>query len=215
MPVVWAYVSLWLCGFVCSDVCCRGQWGWRYHEFSVGPMRFWHLTWHCLKKSNKGTLRMPSWSSQFFRLLLRLEVFRSTTSKYPHDSNAECSDAAFYLGSITVGAASRHFWPNSAITNGTTHVFHNLWALFHLPQGETGVWKIIYFSKFFHLHWQTGRGLGKRQSGMLNFAQESLLPFAQISTNRFHLPKNGREKYTWNWYQHESSFGTFRPGKQD
>ena len=24
-----------------------------------------------------------------------------------------------------VGAASRHFWPNSAIANGTTHVFHN------------------------------------------------------------------------------------------
>ena len=25
MSVVWVYVSLWLCGFVCSDVCCRGQ----------------------------------------------------------------------------------------------------------------------------------------------------------------------------------------------
>ena len=25
MSVVWLYVSLWLCGFVCSDVCCRGQ----------------------------------------------------------------------------------------------------------------------------------------------------------------------------------------------
>ena len=28
-------------------------------------------------------------------------------------------------------------------------------------------------------------------SQQLNFAQESLLPFVQISTNRFHLPKNG------------------------
>ena len=27
MSVVWVYVSLWLCGFVCSDVCCRGQKG--------------------------------------------------------------------------------------------------------------------------------------------------------------------------------------------
>ena len=36
---------------------------------------------------------------------------------------------------FSVGAASRHFWPNSAITNSTTHVFHNLWVLFHLLQG--------------------------------------------------------------------------------
>ena len=28
-------------------------------------------------------------------------------------------------------------------------------------------------------------------SQQLNFAQESLLPFVEISTNRFHLPKNG------------------------
>ena len=27
---------------------------------------------------------------------------------------------------FSVGAASRHFWPNSAIANGTTHVFHDL-----------------------------------------------------------------------------------------
>ena len=25
MSVVWAYVSLWLCIFVCSDVCCKSQ----------------------------------------------------------------------------------------------------------------------------------------------------------------------------------------------
>ena len=25
MSVVWAYVSLSLCDFVCADVCCRGQ----------------------------------------------------------------------------------------------------------------------------------------------------------------------------------------------
>ena len=36
MSVVWAYVSLWLCGFVCSDVCCRDQQGWRYNEFMQG-----------------------------------------------------------------------------------------------------------------------------------------------------------------------------------
>ena len=52
-------------------------------------MRFWHLTWHCFKKSNKGIFRTPSWSSQFFRLLLRLKVFRSTKLKYLYDSNAE------------------------------------------------------------------------------------------------------------------------------
>ena len=48
---------------------------------------------------------------------------------------------------FSVGAASRHFWPNSAIANSTTHLFRNLWVLFHLPQGR--VLKIIYFSKFF------------------------------------------------------------------
>ena len=31
---------------------------------------------------------------------------------------------------MNVGAASRHFWPNSAIANGTTHIFHNLWVRF-------------------------------------------------------------------------------------
>ena len=30
MSVVLGYVSLLLCGFVCSNVYCRGQWGWRY-----------------------------------------------------------------------------------------------------------------------------------------------------------------------------------------
>ena len=44
---------------------------------------------------------------------------------------------------FSVGAASRHFWPNSAIMNGTTHVFHNLWVLFHLLQGR--VYYIICF----------------------------------------------------------------------
>ena len=29
-----------------------------------------------------------------------------------------------------------YLWPNLAIANGTTHVFHNLWVLFHLLQVE-------------------------------------------------------------------------------
>ena len=30
------------------------------------------------------------------------------------------------LSTVNVGAASRHFRPNSAILNGITHIFHNL-----------------------------------------------------------------------------------------
>ena len=29
---------------------------------------------------------------------------------------------------VSVGAASRHFWPNLAIANGTMHMFLNLWV---------------------------------------------------------------------------------------
>ena len=52
---------------------------------------------------------------------------------------------------VSVDAASRHFsdlWPNSAIANSTTHVFH-------LLQGR--VQKIIYFSKF--LQWNNNWNL--------------------------------------------------------
>ena len=53
-------------------------------------------------------------------------------------------------------------------------------------------------------------------SQQLNFAQESLLPFVQISTNRFHLPKNGAKNIPETGINmHEFPFGTFRPGKQD
>ena len=49
-------------------------------------MRFWHLTLHSLGlRSNKGSLRLHLDSSQFFRLLLRLKVFRSITLKYLYD----------------------------------------------------------------------------------------------------------------------------------
>ena len=32
----------------------------------------------------------------------------------------------FKGSNFSMRAASRHFWPNSAMANGTTHVFHNL-----------------------------------------------------------------------------------------
>ena len=40
-----------------------------------------------------------------------------------------CSMMQLLKGSYSsVGAASRHFWPNSGTANGTVHVFHNLWV---------------------------------------------------------------------------------------
>ena len=36
---VCVFVALWICGFVCSDVCCRGQQGWRYYELMFRNQR--------------------------------------------------------------------------------------------------------------------------------------------------------------------------------
>ena len=47
-----------------------------------------------LLKVKQGHFECHLDSSQFFRLLLRLKVFRSITLKYRYDSNAECSDGA-------------------------------------------------------------------------------------------------------------------------
>ena len=59
----------------------------------------------------------------FFRLLLRLQVFRSITL-YIFMIQTLCTVMQLFKGSyFSVDAASRHFWPNSAIANGTTHVF--------------------------------------------------------------------------------------------
>ena len=86
-------------------------------------------------------------SSQFFRLLLRLKVFWSISFKIFIIQTLSTVMLLFKGSYFSVDAASRHFWPNSAIANSTTHVFRNLWVLFHLLQGR--VLKIIYFSKFF------------------------------------------------------------------
>ena len=47
-----------------------------------------------LLKVKQGHFECHLDSSQFFRLLLRLKVFRSITLKYLYDSNAEYTDGA-------------------------------------------------------------------------------------------------------------------------
>ena len=62
-------------------------------------------------------------SSHFFRLLLRLQVFGRITLNI-FMIQTLCTVMQLFKGSyFSVDAASRHFWPNSAIANGTTHVF--------------------------------------------------------------------------------------------
>ena len=62
-------------------------------------------------------------SSQFFRLLLWLQVFRSITLNI-FMIQMPCTVMQLFKGSyLILDAASRHFWPNSAIVNGTMHVF--------------------------------------------------------------------------------------------
>ena len=107
--------------------CVRKQWDfgiWHYIHSAWGQTRaVWDRHVDC---------------SQFFRLLLRLKVFRSMILKYLYDSNAEYRTVmVLFKGSyFSVGAASRDFWPNLAKANGTTLVFHNVWVLFHLLQGR-------------------------------------------------------------------------------
>ena len=61
-------------------------------------------------------------SSQFFRLLSRLQVFRSITINI-FMIQTLCTVMRLFNGSYFSVDASKHFWPNSAIANGTTHVF--------------------------------------------------------------------------------------------
>ena len=86
-------------------------------------------------------------SSQFVCLLLGLYVFiiiiRSETFTYILMIQTLSAVMQLFKGSyFSVASASRHFWQNSAIMNGTTHVFHNLWVLFHLLQDH------IFFNVF-------------------------------------------------------------------
>ena len=59
-----------------------------------------------------------------------------------------------------------HFWPNSAIAKGTSHVFNNSWVMFYLLQGR--VQKFMYFSKFFQWNnsWNLVMDLNSGVSGL-------------------------------------------------
>ena len=81
MSVVLAYVSLllcilWLCIlFVARANKVEGTMSWCLGTNEILASIY---TWHC-QRSNKGTLRPPSWFFTIFRLLSRLQVFRSIT----------------------------------------------------------------------------------------------------------------------------------------
>ena len=59
-------------------------------------MIFWHLNMTLLRGQTRALWDRHLDSSLFFRLLLRLKVFRSITFKYLHDWNAEYCDAAVF-----------------------------------------------------------------------------------------------------------------------
>ena len=61
-------------------------------------------------------------SSHFFRLLSRLQLFRSITINF-FMIQTLCTVMRLFKVSYFSVDASKHFWPNSAIANGTTHVF--------------------------------------------------------------------------------------------
>ena len=84
------------------------------------PMRSWHLLKNHIAKGRTRAL----WdrhldSSQFFRLLLRLQVFGNIILNI-FMIQTLCTVMQLFKGSyFSVDAISRHFWPNSAIANGT------------------------------------------------------------------------------------------------
>ena len=113
MSVVWAYVSLWLCIFVSLYI-----WMFVARANKVEGTISW-----CLATNAKGWTRAlwdrPLDSSQFFRLLLRLLVFGNIILNI-FMIQTLCTVMQLFKGScFSVDAISRHFWPNSAIANGT------------------------------------------------------------------------------------------------
>ena len=125
MSVVWAYISLWLCIFVYSDVCCKSQQCWRYYELMLRNQ--WDLGIYlnmALVKVEQGHFETAILILHNFFLFyygyrcleeITLNIFMIQTL---------CTVMQLFKGSyFSVDAASRHFWPNSAIANGETHVF--------------------------------------------------------------------------------------------
>ena len=87
-------------------------------------MRSWHLLKHDIAKSRTRAL----WdrhldSSQFFRLLLRLQVFGRITLNI-FMIQTLCTVMQLFKGSyFSVDAISRHFWLNSLSRTVLTYVF--------------------------------------------------------------------------------------------
>ena len=116
------FVALWLCMFGCllqEPIRLKVLWVW-----CLGTNEILASIKLGIAKGRTGAI----WdrhlnSSQFFCLLLRLQVFRSITLNI-FMIQTLCTVMQLSKGSyFSVDAASTHFWPNSAIANGTTHVF--------------------------------------------------------------------------------------------
>ena len=129
---LWLRVLGWLC-LLLGKIRLKVLWVDAYRN---QWRRFWHLNMTLLKVKQRHFEIAVLILHNFLRLLLRLRVFWNISLKYLGDSNAEYSDAAVKGSYFSVGAGSRHFWPNSAIANGPPHVFHKLWVLFYLLQGR-------------------------------------------------------------------------------
>ena len=124
-PICQWSTCMYLCGFVSSNVCCKSQYGWRYYELMLRNL--WDLGIYLnmpLLKVEQGHCETAILVLQnFFRLLLWLQVFRSTTLNI-FMIQMPCTVMQLFKGSyFIVDAASRHFWLNLAIVNGTMHVF--------------------------------------------------------------------------------------------
>ena len=95
MSVVWAYISLWLCIFVYSDVCCKSQQCWRYYELMLRNQ--WDLGIYlnmALVKVEQGHFETAILILHNFSSFITATGVWKNYIKYLHDSNAVYSDAA-------------------------------------------------------------------------------------------------------------------------
>ena len=83
-------------------------------------------------------------SSQFFRLLLRLQVFGNIILNI-FMIQMLCTVMQLFKGSyFSVDATSRHFWPNSAIANGTdARIYELCFTCFKVEYKRSYIFKAL------------------------------------------------------------------------
>ena len=122
MSVVWTYAS-WPCMFGCllqEPIRLKVLW-----VDAQEPMRSWHLFKHGIAKRRQGHFETAILIlHNFFVFYYGYRCLEALHFKNIFMIQTLCTVMQLFNGSyFSVDAASGHFWPNSAIANGTTHVF--------------------------------------------------------------------------------------------